>query len=175
MIIMQKDKLVFVKIARAASGALSIVCLDRPQSFYILPHHRATVPSEWQDYIIFCVIRNPLHRFVSLWRGFGWNGANRLKRKAGFVEFMARIDEFVAPAATLPLCEYVDQSQANIVLRYEEMPDCLSLVPGMDWSALTHRHKSKQPIPPIPKITLKIITDRWACDFERFGYKPCIS
>lgn len=174
MIIMLKDKLVFVSIARAASGSLTIACLERPQSFYILPHHRADVPIEWQHFDIFCVVRNPLHRFVSLWRNFGWNGKNKLKRKQDFAEFMEGINDNVAPAATVSFCDYVDISKANIVLRFENLPRCLSKVPAIDPKTLTHRHKSKHPIPPITKRTLKLITDRWACDFKRFGYKPCM-
>lgn len=175
MIFMPQQRLVFVKIARAASGSLSIACLDQPDAFYLKPHHRALVPMEYRNWGIFIVIRNPLHRFVSLWRNFGWNGFNKLKLSQSFPDFMAALDANVNQFATMSLSDYVDISNANIVLRYEELPDCLSVIPFIEGTIITHRHKSKHPIPAIPKRTLRLITTRYAEDFKRFGYEPCMS
>ena len=135
-------------------------------------------------YHTFCIVRDPLERFVSHYRWLR-DHTHRLPEMAGIRSLDDYARTFGDEHARLPKpARYATQSDfvrldgglgVDSVLRFEGLPTALLrflATHGMHRSTLPRVNRSQTPPPTASAFVRSFVADYYAEDYRRFGYVP---
>lgn len=193
MVVSDRYKYVYIPVMKTGSQAVSHwLCLNY-RGKHVGSYHEMEVPAEYQDYLVWTIVRNPYERCYSWW----WMDAKEPREKANpdvfglpFVEYMHRHIErkmddrwrynSADPNYSMTQTRVVQISKATHVIRYESMKEGLAELPfikRLKWP-IASRNKS----PTRPQVNFReyfsdnpkaeeTVWEYCQEDFETFGYQ----
>jgi hypothetical protein len=154
------------------------ICGPNPAGFW--DHHVVVVPSEWQRYRRYLVVRNPLTRLVGLWLHYSWAAKQpeqpMLRRDLTWPQFVLACAEdhpgmlrwFYRWTITR-LIEPVDR--LDVTIRYERLVDDLRSVLEADVDLSAAYHDPVDPAEWYGDDRIRDLASAWGqADRLRFGY-----
>lgn len=134
MIVNHELKLVFVATPRTASRSMSAALMELPGSKELEGgRHRNQIPEEALGYWKFAFVRNPYSREYSHYRYRQKNDPpSPLKQKTKDMTFGQYVKWHVEDAGSQedpPQAEFLRNIKLDLLLRFEELPQCLMKIP----------------------------------------------
>ena len=166
MIVSDRFEFVYIAIPRTASKSMCQFLREHYGGRDVDGYHDCTVRNEHQGYLIFTVVRNPYGRALS--RYF------KLKAQPE-LDYLTHEGTMVAP---MTQCDYVYTAGVELCLRFEDLPECVKLLPFVG--------NNPPPFPHLPEFIRRpkgtfhdlftpedeaYIWERQQSDFLNFGYK----
>jgi hypothetical protein len=186
MIVSERYKYIYVAILKTGSssmrGWLSLHFVGKGVPG--VRYHSWDIPREYREYFKFTVVRNPYDRMMSSY----FFGKERWERglppppplKLGMtpVEHIQTIMNIDWTSAWMSQAQYVDEIKANAVLKLEEIPDALKILPFINMTVPPFPHRRRTPEKP-KGSPVEILGEEWAtlvgeyeaATFERYGYE----
>jgi len=194
MVVSKKHKIVFVAIPKTATRSVY-------QYFYsnlgghIVKEHLTTIPSQFENYYSFLIVRNPYDRVISAWwstmkRGFHSKKYIKitqhiLKGDYSFLNFCKNLDSinklsnFIVAQRQM---DWIKNNSIDKILKFETLnAEWLTLPFNNDKIELTTRNATthvgtNNPIARLPYVnyltseTIQLVNDYYACDFDNLKY-----
>lgn len=153
----QTDKLIFVENPRTGSSAIADVLMEKLGGFRLTPRH-APLFDPVEDRVVFTVVRNPVYRWVSMWKYM------KESPEQSFSDWMNSEN---------PLFQQHNQSywtqNCDVVLKYEELPtafnDFMESQGYPDVKLPVHKQTKFEKIPPsYSRLLTKAFPEEFSVD-----------
>ena len=189
MIVSEKYKFVFMCIPK--TGTMMMEQILKPYGGEYKAggkwaRHPNTIPQKYKDYFIFCIVRNPYSRAVSLWFSAiaSWPRFDYGIVKTCGKEFVPFLQMLNTPKVNggfggLPMVSmssFLGKIQLNRTLRFEHLEDDITTLPFWEGDSPTLKYNVRGHLRPhwshyFRDYKNAELVQQWAeQDFERFGY-----
>ena len=195
MVISDSPALLFIHIPKCAGSSVIALmapegrrdhplCRPRGKHESLASLHQRIGADVARRYHSFCIVRDPLERFVSHFRWLR-DHAHRLPEMREIHTLDAYARSFPKPVAGLEVAQRFaiqtdfvrlnDRVGVDTVLRFEDLPSALLgflAAHGLRRTALPRVNRSTSPAPPISEFVRGFVAEYYAEDYRRFGYEP---
>lgn len=87
MVISHQRKYVFIAVPKTASTSVHELLVTECDGISVGPRHCSIIPEECREYFLFCVVRNPYTRYLSLYDHISYHRSHRCHELAYSLSF----------------------------------------------------------------------------------------
>jgi|GEM_PF-3887723 len=174
MVVNDRLQFGFAHIQRTGGGSMTEALMRLPGSRRVFPDHSMIVPPETRGYFWFLAVREPFAREWSHYcRRHGRGKRHWIRQRVRKMSFAEYVESHTAnPDYWEDHCQaaWVRRIEPDLILRFEELPDCLNQLPFAIGPYPRRNASRPMPADAYTERIAAMVRDWAGEDFGLFGY-----